>query len=81
MVQYFGYRAEKARMDISSDDLGILLKGERILGKLDIENGYVILAFESIILGLGLLIDGWVISQIPKKDTRRLKYQGMPHNP
>ena len=37
---------------------------------LEIENGYVILAFKGHILGLGLLIDGMVRSQIPKKERR-----------
>jgi len=38
-----------------------------------LENGYVILLFEGHPLGLGLMIDGMVRPQIPRKELRFFK--------
>ncbi len=74
MIQIFGNRAKRAKWDILEEDLKKLIAGERVPVNLGIDNGYVILSFRNRILGLGLFIDGAVISQIPKKDTRHLVY-------
>lgn len=45
-----------------------LVGGDPVNVELDMEDGYVILSFEGCILGLGLLIDGRIHSQIPRKE-------------
>jgi NOL1/NOP2/fmu family ribosome biogenesis protein len=70
MIQIFGRRADRALMDISENDLKKLAAGEFIPADMPVDNGYIILAMEGGVLGLGLLIDGFVRSQIPKKDIR-----------
>jgi len=72
MIRIFGGDATRARLSISEGQLQTLAKGQPLPVKLEIENGYVILDFKSHVLGLGLLIDGTVRSQIPKKERRLL---------
>ena len=54
-------------------DLKRLLEGDAIPVALPLENGYVILSLKGHILGLGLLINGLVRSQIPKKELAFLR--------
>ena len=68
MIRIFGGDATRARLNINEGQLQTLAKGQLLPVKLEIENGYVILDFKGHVLGLGLLIDGTVRSQIPKKD-------------
>jgi NOL1/NOP2/fmu family ribosome biogenesis protein len=75
MIQSFGHRALRAFMDITEGDLERLAGGYFIPANMGIDNGYIILAMKGRILGLGLLIDGKVRSQIPKKDTRFMNYR------
>jgi NOL1/NOP2/fmu family ribosome biogenesis protein len=70
MIQLFGHTAKKALIPLTETDLEHLIKGEQIRVKSELSNGYVILSFKKEILGLGLFIDGGVISQMPKKDMR-----------
>ncbi|MFC1532646.1 hypothetical protein ACFL7M_04685 [Thermodesulfobacteriota bacterium] len=69
MIHVFGYKAVRAVLDINEKDLKRIAAGEYISADMLIDNGYVILASKSIILGLGLLIDGMVRPQIPRKDA------------
>ena len=75
MIQIFGHSATRGVFNIYAEDLQRLIAGEFIAVDMDIDNGYVILTLDGIILGLGLLIDGKIRSQIPKKDLRFLLYK------
>lgn len=75
MIQFFGYMAEKAVLNIDETSLERLLSKEHIPAEMEIENGYVILSLDSRVLGLGLLINGLVRSQLPEKEVRFLKFQ------
>ena len=77
-IQLFGNRAEKAVVKLKDTDLYKLALGEKLRSHLKIDNGYVILTTGDKVLGLGLLIDGYIRSQIPKKD---LKFFIMMNNP
>jgi NOL1/NOP2/fmu family ribosome biogenesis protein len=70
MIQIFGNRATRARCDLREGALQTLMAGEPIPVDLPIENGYVILSLKGHILGLGLLINGLIRSQIPRKELR-----------
>jgi NOL1/NOP2/fmu family ribosome biogenesis protein len=74
IIQYFGHLATKAVIDLEDDQLKILIKGEYLPINLDLENGYVILSYKEQVLGLGLLIDGKVRSQLPVKDVKFLRF-------
>ena len=70
LIQIFGGHATKARVELNRGDLGILARGEGFPLKGDLANGYVILVLGGNPLGLGLLIDGRLRSQIPKSELR-----------
>ena len=73
LIQYFGHTATKARLGINEDQLLKLLDGEAIPFDLNLEDGYVILELRKRwILGLGLLINGRVRSQLPRKEVREI---------
>ncbi|MFC1866828.1 hypothetical protein ACFL0H_01660 [Thermodesulfobacteriota bacterium] len=74
MIQIFGHMADKAVLNIAEIELKKLVAGEPIPADMGIDNGYVILSLKDSLLGLGLLIDGFVRSQLPQKDTRFLTY-------
>ncbi len=73
MIQVFGSRAQKGVMEVTSEVLKRLFNGDQIQVSLGMDNGYVILSWEGGILGLGLLIDEKVRSQLPVKEVRYLK--------
>jgi NOL1/NOP2/fmu family ribosome biogenesis protein len=68
MIQVFGSLATKARVEIDELQLEKLVTGEPLHIELEIEDGYVILLFAGHILGLGLLIEGKIIPQIPRNE-------------
>lgn len=72
MIQIFGGAATKGKFDLGEDDFRALLTGEPVETDLNLENGYLILSLKGHVLGLGLLIDGMVRSQIPRKELRFL---------
>lgn len=74
MIQVFGHHAIRAVLDICEDDLNKMADGRHISSDMEIDNGYIILSFEGSILGLGLIIDGRVTSQIPRRDLMLLVY-------
>jgi NOL1/NOP2/fmu family ribosome biogenesis protein len=77
MIQHFGHKATKARLGINERQLSRLLEGESIPADLDIDDGYIILDLENCwILGLGLLINGRVRSQLPQKELRAIMVKG-----
>jgi NOL1/NOP2/fmu family ribosome biogenesis protein len=69
MVQLFAHQATKGRFEIREPQLRRLLAGETLLYETPLENGYLILCLREHVLGLGLLINGKVQSQIPKSQT------------
>ncbi|MBN1850704.1 MAG: hypothetical protein JW932_19200 [Deltaproteobacteria bacterium] len=69
-IQFFGNKATKSRFDISKTELKKLVNGETITADMDLSNGYVILLVENRVLGLGLLINGEIRSQLPMKEIR-----------
>lgn len=75
-TQAFGSKATKSRVDLSGPQVQSLLrKGAMELeGGRGLEDGYVILCLGDYVLGLGLLIRGKLISQIPRK---HLPYYGI----
>lgn len=72
IIQYFGHFATKSVFDIDSEQLKKLLKGKYLPFGSKLENGYVILSLKGQVLGLGLLINGEVRSQLPSNDVRFL---------
>jgi NOL1/NOP2/fmu family ribosome biogenesis protein len=71
-IQIFGKAATRAKVEIDEEQLRRLTAGEGLLFDLELGNGYVILTLEGgQILGFGLLIDGTVRSQIPRKELRQ----------
>ena len=73
MIQQFGHKSTKARLGINERHLLKLLDGESIPADLDLDDGYVILDLgDRWILGLGLLINGRVQSQLPRKEIRAI---------
>jgi NOL1/NOP2/fmu family ribosome biogenesis protein len=68
MIQMFGHLATRARVEIDEVQLQNLVSGDPLHEELDIEDGYVILSFQGHIVGLGLLIEGKVLSQIPRNE-------------
>lgn len=75
MIQYFGSRATKAVLNLENIQLMSLLKGEYMPVNMGLKNGYVILSYKGQVLGLGLLIDGKVRSQLPAKDVKFLRIE------
>ena len=69
IIQYFGHLATKAVFNIDEKQLKQLLNGDYIPLDDDLENGYVILSLNGQVLGLGLLINGEVRSQLPANDV------------
>ena len=72
MIHMFGSLATKARVEIGEVQLQNLVSGDPLYVELEIEDGYVILSFEGHILGLGLLIEGKILSQIPRREINFL---------
>jgi NOL1/NOP2/fmu family ribosome biogenesis protein len=71
LIQVFGSRATRARLEIDEAQALRLIKGEEIRTDLGLNTGYVILSMKGDrILGLGFYIDGAVRSQIPRKEIR-----------
>jgi NOL1/NOP2/fmu family ribosome biogenesis protein len=70
MVQLLAAQVTKGRFEIHERQLHRLLAGEAFPLETTLENGYVILSTKGHVLGLGLLIDGKVRSQIPKSQAR-----------
>jgi NOL1/NOP2/fmu family ribosome biogenesis protein len=70
LIQSFGNRATKARVDMTKSELIKLTNGEKIAISMDLTNGYVILLHKGRVLGLGLVINGEIRSQLPTKEIR-----------
>ena len=70
MIQIYGHVATKAGIEIDEQGLQKLIHGIPLQTDLEIENGYVILKLKGRTLGLGLLINGLVRSQISHKELR-----------
>ena len=68
LIQVFGHLATRSILPISSDDIKKMIDVQYISSDMKIDNGYIILCFRNASLGLGLFIDGKVISQIPRRD-------------
>ena len=70
-IQTFGRFATEAKIQINMAQLRTFLEGGEIPVDLKLDNGYVVLSTEEDrVLGLGLLIDGKIRSQLPKKELR-----------
>ena len=67
MIQVFGNQASRAFFDINEGQLEEILSGGFLEFEGTLENGYMILTIEGRILGLGILINGRIRSQLPKK--------------
>lgn len=72
IIQYFGHLATRAVFNCDEKQLKKLIDGEHIPIGAELENGYMILSLKGQVLGLGLLIDGTVRSQLPLNDVRFL---------
>jgi NOL1/NOP2/fmu family ribosome biogenesis protein len=70
LIQAFGRHATRSRVALDRDALAALARGEEVPLKGDLANGYVILDLNGEPLGVGLLIDGRLRSQIPKSELR-----------
>ena len=70
MIQQFGHLASRAVFEIDHADLETLVNNGEIACNLEFDNGYVILRLKGKIMGLGLLINGMIRSQLPRKEIR-----------
>ncbi len=70
LIQMFGRHAVKSRITLTKHALDSLVRGERLPVEAHTENGYIILFFRGHALGLGLLVNGALQSQIPKSELR-----------
>jgi NOL1/NOP2/fmu family ribosome biogenesis protein len=73
LMQLFGREATDSIVDLTEEKLRSLMKGEGIPSDLQKENGYVLLRLNGKHdLGLGLLVQGVVRSQIRKSDLQQI---------
>jgi len=70
MIQQFGHLASRAVFEIDHADLETLVNNGEIACNLELDNGYVILRLKGKIMGLGLLINSMIRSQLPRKEIR-----------
>jgi len=73
MIQVFGKNATKSRLEVGKEDVRRLLAGESLHIESEQENGYVILFHEGDILGLGLVLNNLVRSQLPRQYKKLLE--------
>jgi NOL1/NOP2/fmu family ribosome biogenesis protein len=73
MIQVFGKHAVKSRLEVGKNDLRRLLAGETLPIESRQENGYVILSHGGDIIGLGLLLNNLVRSQLPRQYKKLLE--------
>jgi NOL1/NOP2/fmu family ribosome biogenesis protein len=66
-IQLFGNRATKGKLEISEEQLETLKDGGALSVDTRAENGYLILSTHGNVIGLGLLIDGELRSQLPRR--------------
>ena len=72
MIQAFGHRATRARVEIDEKQLKDLLMDEALPMDLELEKGYVMLSLgKDMVLGLGFYAQGKIRSQLPQKELRR----------
>jgi NOL1/NOP2/fmu family ribosome biogenesis protein len=69
-IQVFGRHATRAILNLKRSEFVNLKTGTPFRADQALENGYVILSFKEHPLGLGLLIDGVIHPQIPRKERR-----------
>jgi NOL1/NOP2/fmu family ribosome biogenesis protein len=72
MIRVFGNKASKACFNLSKEELDRLLAGENLMAETTLEDGYVILRHEEDILGMGLLMNGKICSQLPRHNAQKL---------
>jgi NOL1/NOP2/fmu family ribosome biogenesis protein len=72
MIRVFGNKASKACFNLSKEELDRLLAGENLMAETTLEDGYVILRHEEDILGMGLLVNGKICSQLPRHNAQKL---------
>lgn len=70
LIQMFGRHAVKSRITLTKEALDSLARGERLPVEAPTENGYIILFYRGHALGLGLVVNGVLQSQIPKSELR-----------
>jgi hypothetical protein len=68
VIQVFGHFAVRAKLNLNSDEMKKMADGQHISTDMEIDNGYIVLSFNGAVLGLGLLIDGRIEPQIPRRD-------------
>ncbi len=68
MIQVFGHHAARSVLEVTGDDIEKMAQGSYISSDMAVDNGYIILSFKGAVIGLGLLIEGRVTSQIPRRD-------------
>lgn len=65
-LQIFGKYATKNVVELNEEEKEKYVRGYNLKKDLELENGYIILKFDSDILGCGLYKDGEIKNQIPK---------------
>jgi len=70
LIQLMGQLATRGRLELDESDLSRLVEAREIQMECEMDDGYVILVLRDRPLGLGLLLKGRLLSQIPKKETR-----------
>jgi hypothetical protein len=73
MIQSFGHKATRAKFELNKLQLLKLLAGDTLPADPDLDEGYLILSLhDRHILGLGLLINGRIRSQISRKALKKV---------
>ncbi|MEW6665582.1 MAG: hypothetical protein AB1512_10245 [Thermodesulfobacteriota bacterium] len=72
VIQVFGTLATRAVVQLGKGQLQCMIDGKDLYIESALENGYVILALEDHVLGMGLLINGRLRLQIRKSDLKPL---------
>jgi NOL1/NOP2/fmu family ribosome biogenesis protein len=73
LIQLLAPQVSRGRFEIDESQLQRLLAGEAVPFESPLENGYVVLSVKGLVLGLGLLVNGKVRSQIPKSQAHPLR--------
>ncbi|RPI74330.1 MAG: hypothetical protein EHM45_19270 [Desulfobacteraceae bacterium] len=69
-MQVFGVQAQKSRYDLNESELARIMANEPIEVEWPIEPGYVILAHQDHIIGLGFLKFNRIQPQLPRQKTK-----------
>jgi NOL1/NOP2/fmu family ribosome biogenesis protein len=69
-MQMFGSKAQRSRYELNEQELQQIMAGEPIDVEWPIDPGYVILAHQSRIIGLGFFSQNRILPQLPRQKSK-----------